>query len=361
MKATINTEQFKDALKTIQIVCKGPSVTECLMTFSGEGIILEGASMGAYVKQMIDGTVEEVGAFVTNTAYLAGLRLSGKQTVLEGKRNQLRCVSGRARYDVEVIQDTARIESQRPMQQIETSVTLPATVLAGAMSKTAFTPSLNAQLDVKLETTDQHMKITVNDAFRAAFYKAEIPAMHAFDVCLPITFLSAIIGRMKGAVQIGAAGGLFRIQDGKTLAYHPIREPAFESDIEGYIASLAHTGTLLSQAVLKTDELTGAIDSASSIISGTVGYEVRLEVNMLTQGASKVFVKSSIGEAECEFNKESLTKDAQMILSSKYLSDFLRLIKGKLNLDIHSSLILIHIVTPTEQLTLVMPQIESGI
>lgn len=364
MKATVNTEQFKDALKTVISVCKGQAITECLVTFGGEGVVLEGACLGAYVRQLVQGTVEEPGAFVTNASYLSGLRLAAKETTLEGAKNRIRCVSGRAKYEVEVVQDTVRIESQRPLRDIPIAITLPAQLLTSAISRTAFTPSLNSQLDVKVETADNQLKLTVNDEFRAAFYKASVPVQAPFKVCLPISFISAVASRIKGVVQMGVVEGMFKIADSTLTACHPIRTPRTETDIEAFILQLEQAVGQFTTAVLETEELTAAIDSASSIVAGTVGYEVRLEIDLAKEKPSKVFVKSAIGESECQFNFESLTGDSHLVLSSKYLSEFLHLInnKDKLRLDIHAGLILIKTTSsPSDSLVLVMPQIESGV
>lgn len=359
MKAVVDTLQFKEALKTVLTVCKSPTITECMITFGEEGVIVEGAIAGTYVRQVVSGTIESAGAFVTNANYLCGLRLLSKQTTMESIKNRMRCVSGKARYDVEVIQDTTRIESQRPLKQVNTEASLPANLLGSAIAKTSFAPSLNAPLDVRVQMSDDTFKLTVNDEFRAAYYKAILPNSGNFEAYLPVTFLSAIASRFKeGILQIGASEGLFMIKGPSIVAYHPTRSPKSAVDVEAFVTQLDIQQA--AQAILKAEGLSTAIENASSIVVGAVGYEVKLEINFAKNAVSKVYVQSAIGEAECEFAYDSLDKDNKLVLSSRYLSEFLRLAKGTVHLDMHPSLLLIQCSSPSEQLVLIMPQIESG-
>lgn len=369
MKTLIKTAVLKEALRTVQVltaksVISAPTGTDCLITATDTGATLEMGMQGVYAKIDLDAQTEEPGEVCINSSYLAGLRLSSAVTLIKfttGRHVFLKC-GGLTVQELAVSQNMDRVKSQRPAE-VPTTINIPTKLLVEGVKLIAFQPTAtNQNLSVKLlvdPDKDKFCTYTSDFSYRGALYKRSFDCEKAFDVVLPLQFISAVVSRLSTKeASMGTDGKTFRITTDSIDIYHPLKQVKFP-DLDAFVDGLDSKKASLIMD-FDTAGAASSIGEVSSIVTGALGLDVKLEMTADDSGEVGIQVKSSIGKTNSTF-KANITKGkvGNLKLSAKYLLDFLNLAsKGRATLESWDKLLIVK-GNSHEYLTYVMPTIVN--
>jgi DNA polymerase III sliding clamp (beta) subunit (PCNA family) len=364
MEILIKTADLRDALTTIQILTAKSVVSstgiDCLLIAGDDGITMEAAAQGIYVKQELDGDVKTTGEVLLNNSYLSGLKLSGKSTVIKhlpGKKAYLKC-GGLTVEELATGQDPEKVKLQRPAK-VDIDVTIPSKMLTEGTKLVAFSPTSTSQnLSAKILVGDEKFCIYTSDySYRGAIYKRSFETDDVeFSVVLPLAFMSAMVRRIATKdVELGTNEKAFKIVAGKLEVHHPTKQTKFP-DIDQFITKLSPKKKKV-DIEFDATEASNSVGEVSSIVMGTLGLDVRLSM-LLGDKEIDINVKSSIGKTHSKFAAViNDDKSKELTLSTKYLLDFLRLVsKGTVNLKSWDELIVMKGASH-EYLVYIMPTV----
>lgn len=331
MHAILEALPFRDAMKTFAVLFE--SDVDVLVTADKDAgaIIVEAGRGGVYLKQTIEANVQTEGEVVLSCMHFTQLRFGKDATLdLQLVDNRLAFKSGRLKGKIACSPEADDIEAQRPLEEFEAEIALPAEVFKNSVARATFTSALpNVTHGVRIQAGDM-LKVSATDHFRATLYKEELAiAQDEIDILLKPAFIQTLLSRVNDyEVAIGAQKGIFKLATDTLEIYHPVIQSEPE-DIEEWIEQGVDYNARKCLVSTTVEDLTQVIDEASSISVGSLGFDVHIEC-LIKDKKLLVRVKADHGAAqsymrllESDAKNKHLTK-----LSSRYLLEVLRLIRA---------------------------------
>jgi hypothetical protein len=376
MITNFSTKAFTEAIKTIQAIfsrssLSSPTGNDMLLTCKEGSKVstLEASEKGLYTKVILESSCEESGEAIINSMILSSLKLTGKDTKISLKEqaNQATLVSGRFKADVQVAQNSTKIADTRPLQEVPPLFQITSGTLEKAFKSISFQPvgAQDPNLTAKLTIRGNALVVSANDNYRAAIYKTILPESidaRKVEVQVPISFMQGALQKIEAGAKIDiGAESLIRVKSMTLDVYSPVKQqsPDLEQDIEAYIDSLKEQ-PIKAQLTFTVEAATEAISSASSIVVGIFGNDVKLSIIPNEKlSIAMCSVTSQVGTADHSFDLKAVKLSegfTSIPVSSKYILEFLTLLpEGDVDLIVYEGLaVLKH---KTIDITLIMPLI----
>jgi len=372
MQANLVSRELQDAIKAIhRIFDKAPIVTkgsnqDCLIASKKEGILLESANLGLYTRIRVNAEVEEPGKVVINRDLLSNIKLMGDQATCKIKNDKyLEFRSGKSSFKLAVGQEVDEIESQRPANVPDVSVSLPCDILRAGIKRVSFsststkeTPDLNLQVKIH----KNHLIMMANDSYRGSLFKTkldeDVPDAH---VTITAPFFASVIAAIPPSevVGIGIDDKLIRIVGGNIDVCHPVLQNFDPPNIEAHIEKLWATEYNVG-CTLNISEAKDAIGAATSVAL-SAGADVRVLVKFADSGKASAKVESSVGTSDCKFEVQGVSsnKADSIFVSAKYILESLGLLgEGDILMKAWDRQVIFK--SEVHGVSLLFPQIKQG-
>lgn len=291
-------------------------------------LILEAGRGGVYIRSKLEANVQQPGTAVVDCAHLSQIKLGDKLS-LESDSKKMKFKSGRIKGEISCRANMEDIESQRPLEEFEADIALPAEVFKNAVSRATFTSALpNTTHGVRLQAGED-LKVSATDQYRATLYHEQLAVgQDRIDILLKPSFIQTALSRMDDIqISIGAHKGIFKISTDAMEIYHPSIQLEPE-DIEEWIKTGIDYESRQCLFATTAEQLTDVINEASSIVTGSLGFDTRIDCLIKGQKLM-VRVNADHGQAQSSLKLESSDAEKVLIkLSSRYFLEMLRLVKA---------------------------------
>lgn len=361
MHAILEALPFRDAMKTFAVLFEADIDVLVAADDDVGALVMEAGRGGVYVKQTLEANIQVEGEVVLNCTHFTQLRLSKDSTLelkLEGNRMSFK--AGRLKGKIACSPEMEDIESQRPIEEFDANISLPAGAFKNSVSRAAFTSALpNVTHGVRIQAGDE-LKVSSTDHFRATFYREMLAiAQDEIDVLLKPSFIQTLLSRIDDLeVSIGAQRGIFKLTTETLEIYHPAIQLEPE-DIEEWIKNGIDYSARKCLITTTVEGMTQVIDEASSIAVGSLGFDVHIDC--LVKGKKllvRVTADHGAAQSFMKLEDSDATEKHLVKLSSRYLLEMLRLIKaGDLKVGLWKDFVMLQ--SNADKFTALIPTIAA--
>jgi hypothetical protein len=351
---------------------------DVLITVNKSKVKMEAAGEGVYVRVSFPKSAvgeDSKDGFVTITkTVLKSLRMSGDVTTLEKdskKSNKLLFKSGKMSGFIECLDDDVGISNERPKEKATPKmVEFPMDALASCAAAVNMVPALNqAALDIHVDIKNGGVKAITSDLTRGAVVRMPANTKAELKFGMPAGKLISIINHFDGGAEIGLTKkGVLHVKNKYSYVVHPTSQVEEPDDVEGLIKATRKKPSDVAFS-MNVGEAAEAAGHVATVVIGGVSADTRLEITLGATESKMTIRSDGVGKMSYTFPIKRLGKSSkktkEVLISSKFLAEFLALIgdkKDSCRLDVWTEGLCVIDKQNTqdgEKVTYILPLLES--
>jgi DNA polymerase III sliding clamp (beta) subunit (PCNA family) len=346
MHVEFTGKNLQSAIKSVKRIFDKAPVAEpgdghdCLIASKADGVTLESANRGMHVRANILSSTHDEGAVVIRRDYLAQIRFQGETVAFQYKpgTNRMQFAGGNFKGEINVSEDTAEIDAQRPLEIPSISTVMPTSVLRDAVKRTCFATSSDTPLKMHIQLQGGILTLSTNDQFRAAAVRLDLEdAEGECDIVVPAVFFSTVLAAVDDdQVRLGFNDRSFRIKGGGIDVTHPVLQDDGPkvADVWAIATRFENDPSSIGLIQMQVADAKEAIAGLASMLpSATDRSNVDLHVSPKSLVAK---IRTNLGQADAKIETRTINVDQKLNLSLdvRFLLEFLGLTGGEITMKI---------------------------